>query len=592
GRPVQVIGPAENGFQLREHDLRQSPDAQTELRRLAACEGTEPFDLQQGPLIRGRLVQTAENDHSLLLTIHHIVSDGWSMRVLVDELSTLYKAYRNGEVESLPELPVQYADYAAWQRHWLSGEVWQRQAEYWRNALAGAPALLELPTDRVRPVERDYAGDAVEIELEADLMRELKAFSRRQGTTLYMTLLAGWAALLARLSGQEEAVIGTPVANRMRSEIEPMIGFFVNTLALRIDVSGSPTVGELLTRVKSWTLEAQENQDIPFEQVVEILQPPRSLAHAPVFPVMVAWQNAPEGNLDLPDLTITALAAPQVTAKFDLSLSLQEAGQQVVGTLGYATALFDRATVRRYLGHWRILLEAMVTNDAQAVDRLPLLRESERRQGLVGGNAAEADDPAARSRAAGDWREKCVHELFQERVEESPDAVALVHQDRSLTYSELNLRANRLARRLGELGVGPDARVAICMERGLEMVVGLLATLKAGGAYVPLDPAYPAERLALMMEDSSPVVLLTCGPGGGTLTWPLPALPILNLESDAPKWDEMSEHNPARAEVGLDVRSLAYIIYTSGSTGLPKGVAITHQSLLNYVQAICDRFGF
>src|SRR5262249_8875866 len=353
GRPVQVIGPAENGFQLREHDLRQSPDAQTELRRLAACEGTEPFDLQQGPLIRGRLVQTAENDHSLLLTIHHIVSDGWSMRVLVDELSTLYKAYRNGEVESLPELPVQYADYAAWQRHWLSGEVWQRQAEYWRNALAGAPALLELPTDRVRPVERDYAGDAVEIELEADLTRDLKAFSRRQGTTLYMTLLAGWAALLGRLSGQEEVVIGTPVANRMRSEIEPLIGFFVNALALRIDVSGSPTVGELLTRVKSWTLEAQENQDIPFEQVVEITQPPRSLAHAPVFQVIFAWQNNEAGELEIPGLTVTPVNVPQIATKFDLTLSLFEAADRIGGRLSYVTALFERSTMERYCGYLR-----------------------------------------------------------------------------------------------------------------------------------------------------------------------------------------------------------------------------------------------
>jgi len=318
--------------------------------------------------------------------------------------------------------------------------------------------LLELPTDRVRPAGQYYGGDAVEVELEADLTRDLKAFSQRQGTTLYMTLLASWTALLARLSGQEEVVIGTPVANRMRSEIEPLIGLFVNTLALRIDFSGSPSVGELLARVKTRTLEAQMNQDIPFEQVVEIIQPPRSLAHAPIFQVMFAWQNTPEGKLDLPGLTITALAAPQVTAQFDMSLSLLEVGQQVVGTLVYATALFDRMTVRRYLGHWRMLLKAMTAGEAQAVDSLPLLGQAERNQVLVGWNATERDY----------FNEKCAHELFEQQVEENPGSTALIYEEQSLTYAELNARANRLSHHLRSLGVEPESRIAISVERSVE----------------------------------------------------------------------------------------------------------------------------
>src|SRR5262245_26098831 len=446
GQPTQVIETAENGFALQEHDFSQSADPTAELRRLVELEATQPFDLTRGPLIRGQLAQIAEDDHALLLTMHHIVSDGWSGGVLFDELSALYNSYRSGQGDPLPSLACQYADYAAWQRRWLSGEVLQRQADYWKSTLAGAPELLELPTDRPRPAQQDFAGSGVEIELDAELTRGLKALSQRRGATLYMTLLAGWAALLARLSGQNEVMIGSPVANRTRPEIEPLVGFFVNTLALRIDVAGSPTVGELLERVKSQTLGAQRHQDIPFEQVVEIIQPPRSLAHSPVFQVAFAWQNAPDGALDLDGLTITPLVTPHVKAIFDMSLSLSEAGEKIVGCLQYATALFDAETVRRYLRYWRTLLEAMVTDELQAVDRLPLLGETERRQVLIEWNATEADYP----------KEKCLHWLFEEQAEKSPEAIALVHEEYSLSYSGLNARANRLAHYLRELGVRPD----------------------------------------------------------------------------------------------------------------------------------------
>jgi len=339
GQPVQRIA-AENGsFSLRENDLRQHSDGEGELQRLAIEEANVAFDLQAGPLIRGRLVRLGDREHVLLITMDHIVSDGWSMGVLTRELGTLYRAYSQGQADPLPALAIQYPDYAVWERRWLTGEILQAQTDYWQRTLAGAPAVLELPTDRRRPVQQDHAGALVALELDDKLTARLKALSRRHGTTLFMTLLAGWAALLARLSGQDDVVIGTPVANRSRTEVEPLIGFFVNTLALRLDLSESPTVGELLQRVKARTLEAQQHQDLPFEQVVEIVRPPRNLAYAPVFQVMFAWQNTDQSDLELPGLTVAPLRTPCSFAKIDLTLSLAEAGGCIVGGLEYATAV-------------------------------------------------------------------------------------------------------------------------------------------------------------------------------------------------------------------------------------------------------------
>jgi hypothetical protein len=339
GQPVQRIA-AENGsFSLRENDLRQHSDGEGELQRLAIEEANVAFDLQAGPLIRGRLVRLGDREHVLLITMDHIVSDGWSMGVLTRELGTLYRAYSQGQADPLPALAIQYPDYAVWERRWLTEEILQAQTDYWQRTLAGAPAVLELPTDRRRPVQQDHAGALVALELDDKLTARLKALSRRHGTTLFMTLLAGWAALLARLSGQDDVVIGTPVANRSRTEVEPLIGFFVNTLALRLDLSESPTVGELLQRVKARTLEAQQHQDLPFEQVVEIVRPPRNLAYAPVFQVMFAWQNTDQSDLELPGLTVAPLRTPCSFAKIDLTLSLAEAGGCIVGGLEYATAV-------------------------------------------------------------------------------------------------------------------------------------------------------------------------------------------------------------------------------------------------------------
>ncbi|HEX6911548.1 MAG TPA: amino acid adenylation domain-containing protein [Longimicrobium sp.] len=567
GEPEQRIAPETAGFALVEQDLAgQGSDA---LRRVVADEAAAPFDLERGPLVRGRLLRLADDDHALLLTLHHVVVDEWSIGILMDELGTLYAAFRAGAADPLPALPVQYADYAAWQRRWVESEVLEAQAGYWMDALAGAPALLELPTDRPRPRRQDFAGASIRLELDAALTAGLKALGRRHGTTLFMTLLAGWATVLARLSGQREVVVGTPSANRGRGEIEGLVGFFVNTLALRVDLSARPTVAQLLEQVKRRALEAQQNQDIPFEQVVERVQPPRSLAHSPLFQVLFAWHGAEKGMPALPGLALSALdGAADDAAKFDLSLGLSERDGTIAGEVTYATSLYDRATVERHLACLRRVLEEMVAGDARAVDRLPMLPDAERRRVLRAWNGTEAEYP----------REACIHELFQAQVERTPDAPALVCGGEALTYAALNRRANRLAHHLRGLGVGPDARVGICVARGVEMVVAQLATLKAGGAYVPLDPNYPAERLACMLEDSAPQVLLTQAPLAERFR-PLD-VPVLDLAGES-AWRHQPDGNPARD--GLRPGHLAYVIFTSGSTGRPKGVMLSHGNAVNFI---------
>ena len=571
GVPEQRIAPAEaSGFHLVEHDLSAKADAEAELDRIMVEEVGAPFDLARGPLFRGRLVRLAPDDHALLLTMHHIVSDGWSMGVLTRELSALYTAHREGREADLPELPVQYADYAAWQRRWVSGEVLREQADYWRDALGGAPELLELPTDRPRPAQMDHGGARLDVRLDEELTAGLKALSRRHGTTLFMTLMAGWAVVLGRLSGQKDVVVGTPVANRGRREIEGLIGFFVNTLALRMDLSGSPTVAELLGRVKERALQGQHHQDIPFEQVVELLDPVRSLSHGPLFQVMFTWQEAARrGGLSLPGLRVAragAASAP-VQAKFDLSLSLRETGDRIAGSVTYATSLFDRETVERYVGYLRRVLREMAADESRPVERLALLPAGERARVVEEWNRTEAKYPAG----------LCVHELFQAQVARTPDAPAVVHEDGALTYAGLNGRANRLAHHLVRRGVGPDVPVGLCLERGPESVVAVLAVLKAGGAYVPLDPEYPEERLRYMLADSAPAVLLT--QASLAERFADVAVPRIRVDSDAAQWADAPATDPARGALTPD--HLAYVIYTSGSTGRPKGVMNQHRALVN-----------
>ena len=406
-------------------------------------------------MIRGRLIALGDSEHVLLMTMHHIISDGWSMEILLNELSVLYRGYHANAPVTLPALEVQYADYAAWQRAHVSGAVLQEQLQYWKQTLAGLPEVHQLPTDRPRPAQQDYRGAFVRFELGAELTGKLRELSRAHGTTLFTTLLAAWAVLLGRLSGDDDVAIGTPVANRGRAEIEGLIGFFVNTLVLRLDLSGAPSVGSFLERVKEQALAAQDRQDVPFEQVVEALAPPRSLAHAPLFQVLLSWNNE-RSEFALADLQVAPVGSPVTTAKFDLTLDLGEVGDRIAGQIVYATALFDRATVERYAGYLRTLLEAMVADEAQCIDRLALLAEEERRRLIVDWNATEAAYPS----------DRCIHELFEERVAIAPDAIAVEYEDAQLTYGELNARANRLSAAFAQAGSG--ARYACGAMRGAQ----------------------------------------------------------------------------------------------------------------------------
>jgi amino acid adenylation domain-containing protein len=583
GVPFQVVHPA-GAARLELTDLSRLAPAEREAdaRRLVREEARRPFDLRAGPLLRTGLLRLGQDDHVLLLTMHHIVADGWSMGVLHRELGALYAAFARGEADPLAPLPVQYADYTAWQRRWVEGEVLRRQAEYWRETLAGAPALLELPADHPRPARQDFAGASLKVELDEALATALRTLGQRHGTTLYMTLLAGWAAVLARLSGQDEVVVGTPSANRGRSEIEGLIGFFVNTLALRVDLSGAPTVAEALGRVKARALEAQQNQDIPFEQVVELVQPARSLAHSPLFQVMLAWQNVPGEGLELPGLTSSpAGAGPRATAKFDLLLSLWEEDGRIAGDVEYATSLFERETVERWVGYLRAVLAAMAADDALRIDRLPMLSEAERALVLDEWNRTAAEVPA----------DRCVHELFEAQAARTPGAVAVCFEEESLTYRALNERANRLAHSLRRRGVGPEVRVGVLVERSPALITAVLGVLKAGGAYVPLDSTYPAERLRYVLEDSGARVLVTGGGAGAALAGEeVGGLAVVDLDADADA-DAIAGEPETPPATGVLPQNLAYVIHTSGSTGRPKGTGVPHGSLVSSTRARTAWYG-
>jgi hypothetical protein len=470
GEPEVRLLPPQLGVPLPEHDLRGRPDAAAQLERISQEEAHAPFDLARGPLLRARLVRLADEEYVFLLTQHHIVSDGWSLGILVQELSRLYSG------ETLPELTVQYPDYAAWQRHRLAGALLESHVAYWRNALAGTPVLLSLPTDRPRPPRQSFAGAQLPIQLDAPLTEALKELCQQHHATMFMTVLAAWAAVLSRLSGQHDIVIGTPTANRGHHEIESLIGFFVNTLALRVNVEDEPSAVELLSRVRQTVLAVQERQDLPFEQVVEIVRPPRRIDHTPLFQVMFAWQNNEMGEWRLPGVDVELLDVAHGTANFDLELSLAEMNGEIVGVLNYSTALFDRSTMERHVGYLRSMLTAMAADLARSVTIVDIISPPERELLLEMRNATQVDYPA----------QLCTHQLFEQQVERTPDAPALVFEQQTLTYAELNQQANQLAHRLVDLGVVPDSRVAICMERSSAMLVGLLAILKAGGAYVPL----------------------------------------------------------------------------------------------------------
>ncbi|CAJ6489789.1 syringomycin synthetase [Burkholderia pseudomallei] len=574
GEPIQVIQPHAD-LTVSYHDLREAEQSEQRAKDLSQAHASAPFDLSRDLPVRVLLLQLEDEAHVVQVVMHHIASDGWSVGVFLQELSALYGSFIAEQGDPLAPLPLQYADYAAWQRRWLASGQLEKQGAFWQTNLSGAPTLLELPTDRPRPPKQSHAGASVEVKLGAALSERVKRLSQRHGVTPYMTLLSSWAAVLSRLSGQEEVVIGSPVAGRNRTEVEALIGFFVNTLALRLDLSSEPTVGELLKRTKAQVLSAQAHQDLPFDQVVERVKPPRSTAHPPLFQVMFVWQNMPAGELTIPGLTIRAVETPLQTAQFELTLSLREAGDDIVGHLNYASALFDESTVRRYVTYWRRLLEGMTAGPANvSVARLPLLDEAERKQVVYAWNATERDYPI----------EQCIHQLFEAQVDRKPEAIALTFDGRRLSYAELNARANRLAHYLQGRGVGPDRLVALCAERGIEMVVGLLAILKAGGAYVPLDPSHPPERLRRMLDDTNPVAVLVDDIGADALasfgSHVAARSPRVHLSRDIAQWRACSPANPPTPRERA-ARRLAYVIYTSGSSGEPKGVMNEHRGVVN-----------
>ncbi|HEJ9042953.1 TPA: amino acid adenylation domain-containing protein [Serratia marcescens] len=569
-RPQVQILPA-NGLPLAFHDLRRHPAQADKLCRQAA---TQPFDLTQGPLVRAALIRLADEEHLFLLTCHHIVSDGWSTGILLRELGALYGALRRGDADPLPPLTLQYPDYAAWQRRYLTPERLAAQAQYWRETLIGAPALLTLPTDRPRPTVQSFSGGEVPIAIDAELTQALRQFSRQHGGTLFMTVLAAWSLVLARMAGQQELVIGTPEANRGRLETESLVGFFVSTLALRIDLRDDPDLPTLIARIRHTVLTAQENRDLPFEQVVELVNPPRHLGYTPLFQVMLAWQDGSVRDIPLPGLQAELAGLEYSAAKFDLTLDLADTGEGISGTLNFATALFDRATAERYGVYLVQALRAMTLNSPRSVSHIDLLPPAEREHLLHGWNRTERDYPLDQTLAA----------LFEQQVRRTPHATALVSGTESLSYAQLNARANRLAHALIARGVGPDSRVAVCAERGLNMVTALFGILKAGGAYVPLDPAYPGERLQYILQDADPVLLLADAAGRAALGEP--ATPQLALEAVLP--ETLSAENPApRAQAS----HLAYVIYTSGSTGKPKGAMNEHRGVVNRLVWMQEAYG-
>ena len=576
GIPTQIIVP-EIKFNLAIDDLetRLEDQQQAKVEQLAKKESQTPFDLCQAPLLRVSLLRLNSLSHVLLVTLHHIISDGWSMGIFRRELSVLYTAYEQGKSNPLPELSIQYADYSHWQSQWLTGDVLQSQLNYWKQQLGGALPLLDLPADHPRPMIQSYRGDIVKFTLSAELSKELRHLSHRSEATLYMTLLAAFSVLLYRYTNQEDLVIGSPIANRQRPELESVIGFFVNILALRINLKGNPPFSELLKVVRNIALDAYAHQDLPFEKLVEELQPQRSLSHSPLFQVLFVLQNTPSQIMEMSDLTLTPLGINRETAKFDLVLSLTETKQGLRGIFQFNVDIFTSERIERIVGHFQTLLEGVVVNPDENIGRLPILTATERHQILVELNDTKKSYPF----------DKCIHELFEEHVKRTPNETAVVFKDQQLTYRQLNEKANQVAHFLQEIGVNPDTLVGICVERSLEMIVGLLGILKSGGAYVPLDPEYPQERLAFMFEDAQLGTLLTQEKLLSRLPSNKARIVCLDKHLETPS--SKTKVNP-RSKANSD--NLAYVIYTSGSTGMPKGVLVTHKGLSNLSQTQTRKF--
>ncbi|MGH7578678.1 MAG: amino acid adenylation domain-containing protein [Gemmatimonadales bacterium] len=570
GEPVQEPVPA-GPFPLPVTDLSSHPRAtrDDEARRLAAQELFEPFDLASGRLLRAALLRLGAEEHVLVLGIHHITSDGWSMQLLLRELVTLYTAFAGGRPSPLPELPIQYTDYARWQRDHFQGATLERELTYWREQLRDAPPVLELPTDRPRPKVQTYAGAQLSFVLPARLVDALTGLARRERASLFMVLLAGFKSLLWRYTGQTDLVVGVPTAGRTRVELESLIGCLANALVLRTDLAGDPSFRELLARVRTVAMGAYAHQDLPFEKLVEELQPDRSVRHHPVFQVMFNFRDFPPATVEIPGVRLEDLKVERGTALFDLSLALVRGPEGITCGFGYSTDLFDAATIARLGAHYQALLESAVAQPDRRLSETSSWSDAERRQVLYQWNATARDYPL----------DRCVHQLFERQAALAPSSVALLSDDQRVTYGELNRRSNQLAHHLRRLGVGPEVRVGLCLERSVEMVVGLLAVLKAGGAYVPLDPAYPRERLAFMLEDARASILLAQDRQVEGL--PRQGLRVVVLDSEGWSFAGESGDDPASG-VGAD--NLAYVMYTSGSTGRPKGVMVCHRSVVNHLR--------
>ncbi|AFZ30327.1 amino acid adenylation domain protein [Gloeocapsa sp. PCC 7428] len=577
GQAIAVVSPTTPQL-LSVIDLSKLPPPQqeTKVRQLALAEAQQPFNLEADTLLRVKLLCLSEQEYVTLLTMHHIVSDGWSIEVLVREVAILYQAFCEGQPSPLPELEIQYVDFTAWQKQWLEGEILESQLAYWLKQLDGAPAVLELATDYPRPAIQSSRGAKYSFCLSLEQSLALKSLSQQQGSTLFMTLLTAFKTLLHRYTKSNDIVIGSPIANRNHSQIEGLIGFFANTLVLRTNLEGNPSFQELLHRVKEVALEAYTHQDTPFELLVEKIQPQRDLSHTPLFQVMFVLQNAQTSEIKLPGLTLSTLESDSGTANFDLTLNMRETAEGLVGTIEYSIDLFKPQTIQRMADHLQILLCGIIANPEQRLSELPLLTADEQHQLLVGWNQTQVEYP----------QNQCIHQLFEAQVERTPDAVAVVFEDEQLTYHQLNQRANQLAHYLQKLGVGTEVLVGICVERSLEMIVGLLAILKAGGAYLPLDLNYPQERLAFMLQDAQVKILLT----QAHLLEILPPHQAKTICID--NWQIIK--NESQENINTLVLSInnAYILYTSGSTGQPKAVVIEHQNVIDLIYWAKEIFSY
>ncbi|HET6978727.1 MAG TPA: amino acid adenylation domain-containing protein [Pyrinomonadaceae bacterium] len=578
GQPVQTIhqpGPVD----MPLTDLSHMPEAEREstARILASEEALKLFDLSAGPLMRIGLLRLGPDEHVALLTMHHIVSDAWSFGVFIQEIATLYSTFLDEQDTPLTDLSIQYADYAVWQREWLSGDELESQLAFWKSQLSGELPIIQLPLDHPRPAVQTFNGGSLTTALPRELTGALKALSREEGVTLFMAGLAIFQTLLHRYSGQTDILAGSPIAGRQQAETEGLIGFFVNTLVFRTDLSGDPTFRELLKRVREVALGAYTHQDLPFEKLVEELQPGRDLSRSPLFQVMFAIQNAPAAPPDLSGISVSYLEAGGVTAKFDLSMTMMDTGSDLINTINYNTDLFDDATIKRLLDHCDNLMASIVREPDRRLSEFNLLAETEHQQIVVDWNQTLVNYPLARA----------LHEFIEDQVARTPEATALVFEDEELNYGELNRRANLVAHHLQSLGVGPDVIVGVCMERSVELVVGLLGILKAGGAYLPLDPAYPSQRLQFMLADASPPVLLT-------QTHLLNTLPVHEAQVvclDAPEWKTPRAQHAENPTIEVSGLNLAYVIYTSGSTGRPKGATNTHGAIVNRLLWMQDAYG-